>query len=692
MKTIFDIFKNDINAIVKFFFVLVIVLALGTLPSLYAWINIYANWDPYAQAGDVQVALSSRDPGIDLRNGTHVNSSKEVIADVKDDEDIGYRPIDDPDEAVRGVESGRYYAAIIFEDGFTYDMHNYEEAIGDRQPKITYYTNIKKNAVASKVTDAAAEKLLEEINSKYVKEMMTRYFGDTRDAVEDLDTEEAIDDALEQLIGARDALHDYNGAIAGLMSAKGNVTQSIKNAENNLDKGRKDGSSDIASAKEKIEEAKTTIRKVQKQIDTETGKLKTAINDLRSIVKQLQGPVDEQTRAKLAEEGVEAADRVLTLLQDLRAMLPVDPKTTAGRVSADAMDVMISQTEHIVALIESDPTSPEILSDVDTIKKLLSEDLKPSLKLMISEIKSALEKTNPLLKAADGVLDDIEPVLESAGSTVEGIDSSLGGLQVMLTSLETKLDDVIEQVEAADETDKAKIIAEFLGGDPKLYSEFFTSLIQVKAEELFKPVSYGAAMTPFYTIIALWVGGVMLVTLLNTNVDRRRFPGATEAQCFFGRFLIFFLIGQIQAAVVVFGNIFLLHCSPVHPWLMWLSASITSMVFVSLIYALTLAFGDIGRAAVIVIMMVQIAGSSGTYPIEILPDIFEKIYRFFPFPYAINAMRETICGMYGHDFLIYLAQLLIFFLCAIAIGVFVRKPFVGVKAFMAEKMKETEVM
>ena len=692
MKTILDIFRNDIRAIVKFVFVLIIVLALGTLPSLYAWINIYANWDPYAQAGNVEVALASRDSGIDLKDGTHVNSAEEVIADVKDDEDIGYRPLNDPDEAIEGVESGRFYAAIIFEDGFTYDMHHYEEAIGDKQPKITYYTNIKKNAVASKITDAAADKLLENINSKYVEEMLTQYFGDTGDALDEIDTEEAVDTALEQLIGTRDAIHDYNASISQIMSTKGDVSKALKNAEKNLNKGRKDGSSDIASAKKKIKQAKAAIQDVTKEIDKETGELKTAIDDLKNILEQLQGPIDEQTKAQLIEKALEAADRVLTLLQNLRAMLPDDPKTTAGRVAADTLDVMISQTEHIKTLLQNDPTSPEILSDLDTIKDLLDNDLIPSLKLMMTDISKALERTNPLLKAAGGVLDDIDPVLESAGSTVDGLDSSLSGLLTMLTSLEVKLDDIIAKVQAADENDRAGLLAELLGGDANQYSEFFTSLVEVKATELFKPVSYGAAMTPFYTIIALWVGGVMLVTLLNTNVDRRKFPGASETQCFFGRYLIFFLIGQIQAAVVVAGNIFLLHCSPAHPLLMWLSASITSMVFVILIYSLTLAFGDIGRAAVVVIMMVQIAGSSGTYPIEILPDIFDKIYRFFPFPYAINAMRETICGLYGFDFVIYLAQLMIFFLCAVAIGVFVRKPFIGVKTFVAEKMKETEVM
>ena len=108
MKTISSIFKSDIRAIVKHFFVLVIVLAVGTLPSLYAWINIYANWDPYSEAGNVEVALASRDLGIDLADGRHVNSAREVIADVEDEEDIRYVPLEDPEEAVEGVRSGRF--------------------------------------------------------------------------------------------------------------------------------------------------------------------------------------------------------------------------------------------------------------------------------------------------------------------------------------------------------------------------------------------------------------------------------------------------------------------------------------------------------------------------------------------------------------------------------------------------------
>ena len=692
MKTIFAVFKNDIRAIVKYFFVLVIVVAIGTMPSLYAWINIYANWDPYVNTGNLPVALASRDSGIDLKNGTHVNNAEEVIADVKDDEDVAYTPLDDPEEAIEGVRSGRFYAAIVFEDGFTYDMHHFEEAIGDRKAKITYYTNVKKNATAIKMTDAISENLLADINSDYLRNMLTQYFSDTGDVLDEVDTDEAVDTALAQLISTRDAIHDYNASIGQIKSTKGDVTKSLKNARKNLKQARKDGSSDIAKAKAQIDDAKATIDDVKKTIETRTGELKTLISDLKTTVESLQGPLDEAEKQKLKEKALDDTDRVLTILQDLRAMLPDDPQTTAGKAAADALDLMIKHTKNIKALLEKDPTSPAILSDLDTLKQMLTNDLGPSLKLMMTDINKALERTKPMLKSVDGILDDINPVLKSAESTTDSLDASLSSLQAMLTPLETKLDDIIAQVQDADDGDKAEVLTNLLGNDAEQYSTFFTDFVEVETEQYFKPVSYGAAMTPFYSIIALWVGGVMLVTLMNCNVDRRKYPRITETQGFFGRYLIFFLIGQIQAAVVVAGDIFLLHCSPAHPWLMWLAASVTSMVFVALIYALTLAFGDIGRAAVIVIMMLQISGSSGTFPIEILPPIFSKIYLFFPFPYAINAMREAICGLYQNDFVIYLAQLMVFFLAAVAIGVLLRKPFAGVKQFMYDKMRETEVM
>ena len=117
-----------------------------------------------------------------------------------------------------------------------------------------------------------------------------------------------------------------------------------------------------------------------------------------------------------------------------------------------------------------------------------------------------------------------------------------------------------------------------------------------------------------------------------------------------------------------------------------------ALVFSLLIYSLTISFGDVGKAIVVVVMVLQIAGSSGTFPIELLPDVYQKIYHIFPFPYAIDAMRECICGLYGLTWLKNIGCLLIFGAAALLIGLWVRKPFMGLNHFMEEKLEETEML
>ena len=156
--------------------------------------------------------------------------------------------------------------------------------------------------------------------------------------------------------------------------------------------------------------------------------------------------------------------------------------------------------------------------------------------------------------------------------------------------------------------------------------------------------------------------------------------------------LIVCVMGQIQALIIVLGNIYLLHCQVKNPVLFWFASSLTSFTFTLLIYALTLSFGDIGKALVVVMVVIQIAGSGGTYPIEILPEFYRRVYIFFPFPYAINAMRETIGGMYGGVYEKNLAELLIFAVAALLIGLLIRVPFMGINHFVEKRMKDTKMM
>ena len=597
MRTVLSIFKNDIVSVSRRFFALAIIVAISALPALYAWVNIYANGNPYANTGGISIAVASLDPGIELGDGTHVNMTDEVFEELKESDKIGWTFPASAKEAVDGVKSGRYYAAVIFEDNFTYNMYHFEQALLDSKAPITYYENAKRNAIAPKITETAAATLQQSIKTKYLETVFRTVFDETGELADELEKGDMTDTVIDQLSDLRDNLLAYDKAISSFTSNSSEVKSGIASIGNKLSSSRAETRKKASKAKADLAAAKSSI---------------------------------EQLKAALEER---------------KKMLPED-------------------------------------NTVDTTQ----------LEVQIQALEDSLSRLAPLTASISAMMDSIDPVLDNANNTVSALDLSLLQMQKVFRASADEIDDMIAKLQTASDNEKLELLAKLLGGDPEEYARFFTSLVDVEVEEVYSVASYGAAMAPFYSVLAIWVGGVILVSILKTHIDREKFPDATDSQAFFGRFILFFLIGQAQAAVIVAGDIFMLGCAPAHPWLMWLSAAVASLVFVLLIYALTISFGDIGKAIVVVIMVLQIAGSSGSYPIEILPVIFGKGYKFFPFPYAINAMREALCGTYGHDYVIYLAELLIFGVIALAIGLLVRKPFIGMNDFVSEKIEETEVL
>ena len=693
LGNIFRIFASDIKAVSRQFFAVAIILAISVLPALYAWVNIYANGNPYVNTGNIKIAVASNDPGITLDNGKHVNMADEVFDELKESTSIDWQFPESADEAVAGVESGKYYAAIVFENNFTYNMYHFEQALLDKREPLTFYENTKKNAVASKITETAAATLQESINTKYLETVFKVVFDETGSVSDQLaaDGEVSVDSIISQLESFRNTLDSYDRSIDAFLGNSSTLKRSISSAKSNLEANRESGSKDIARARKNLRNAQSSINTLQKVLDKRAAKMDKRLIRLEDFLKTIQGvdPIKPEDRASAGEQ----IGDIITELENFRAMLPDDGSVSGADTLIMTLDTMISKLKEAEKKLDGTPDKiQEILAAIDTVRTLHNDTLRPGFTALVDNMNNTIDLLGPFIVSVSGMLDDVSPVLDAAGDTADSMDDSLIQLQKVLRSASNNIGDIIDKVNAASDDEKLDLLRDLLGGDSDLYGKFFSSLVDVHTEEIYSVASYGAAMTPFYSVLAVWVGGVILVSILKTNADRKKHPDMTESQYFFGRFLIFFIIGQIQAAVIVAGDIFLLDCQPVHPWLMWLSAAVTSLVFVMLIYALTISFGDVGKAIVVVIMVLQIAGSSGSYPIEILPVIFSKIYRFFPFPYAINAMREALCGMYGHDYLIYLGGLLVFGVVGVVIGLVVRKPFIGMNKFFTEKLEETEVL
>lgn len=690
MRTILSIFRSDIGSLSRRFFALAIIVAISVLPALYAWVNIYANGNPYANTGSIEIAVASRDPGLDLNDGTHINMADEVCEDLKTNDKIGWRFPDTADEAVAGVKSGRYYAAVIFEDNFTYNMYHFEQALLDEKAPLTYYENQKRNAIAPKITETAAANVQKSIKTKYLETVFGFIFDETNDVADKLAEDDTAENVIARLKDLRDTLRSYDASISSFTAKSGQIHSGIKNAEGKLKDAADTTDKSASAASADLTKAKQTLEVLKKILENREARIEKERAELEKITKQLNvDGITEAEREALIKQATERANILKADLEGLLAMFPESKGSAAVSAIRAVLQAMISDIDTLNNAY-SDPTAvPTIMEE---LKKLSQKQLSDSVASLISTLDRTISVMEPLMQSMSSMLNGVSPVLDSADVTVSELEASLLQMQKVFRASADKIDGIIDKVEAVDAEDRLAVLIDLLGGDPEAYAEFFSSLVDVDVEEVYSVASYGAAMAPFYSVLAIWVGGVILVSILRTHIDRKKFPEATEAQAFFGRFILFFLIGQMQAAVIVAGDIFLLNCQPVHPWLMWISAAVTSFVFELLIYALTISFGDIGKAIVVVIMVLQIAGSSGSYPIEILPPIFGKIYKFFPFPHAINAMREALCGTYRHDFVIYLAYLLIFAVVALAIGLLIRKPFLGMNNFVSEKIEETEVL
>ncbi len=690
MRTVFSIFVNDIKSVSRRFFALAIIVAISALPALYAWVNIYANGNPYGNTGNIKIALASRDPGIDLEDGTHVNAAEEIFDEMRGSDKIGWQFLDSPEDAIEGVRSGEYYAAIVFEEDFTYNMYNFEQAMLDRTASLTFYENAKANAIASKIAETAASNLQASIKTKYLETVFAAVFDSTNKIADELREGDTVDTVISQLEDLRDTLRAYDSAISAFTSKSGSIHSGISSAKKKLAKAEKSASSSASNAESDLTKARNTLAVLKKILENREARIEKERSALEETLNKLTGGgISEEEKERLKELAKEEANALKSDLEGLLALFPESSDSGAVMAIRAVLGAMISDIDTLTAAFD-DPTAIKTISE--ELKKLSQESLSESVGSLIDTIDRTLKLMAPLMESMSAMLDGIDPVLDSADNTISSLDASLLQMQDLFGASADKIDDIIDRVNAAADSDKLDILIDLLGGDPEEYAKFFSSLVNVDVQEVYSVASYGAAMSPFYSVLAIWVGGVILVSILKTHIDRKKFPDATEAEAFFGRFILFFLIGQLQAAVIVAGDIFLLGCAPVHPWLMWLSAAITSFVFVLLIYALTISFGDVGKAIVVVVMVLQIAGSSGSYPIEILPPVFGKIYKFFPFPHAINAMREALCGLYRHDFAVYLSYLLIFAVVALVIGLLIRKPFLGMNNFVSEKIEETEVL
>lgn len=598
MSNIWRVFVRDLKRLARVPLALVIIGGALITPSLYAWFNISAFWDPFDNTKNLSIAVVNLDAGGSTSMTGELNVGDQLVAQLKDNDDLGWHFLSES-EAMDSIKSGESYAAFVVPKTFTEDLLSL--TTGDfTQPKLLYYVNEKLNGVAPEITDTGATTIQTQM----------------------------IDAFTEQVADA---------VATAIKSGGGEAEQDLINAQAKI-------ITDLEAANQVVAQTRDHLAGLQADIAA-------------------------------SREGLQANAVVLSdidrALGDAQATL-TDARTLTDTAQADLLRLAgEATTGHVIG------------------SSAVAEGT--------SAVLAALGRVSGATSSLSAAVDAQRTILENAGTLLSGLDQQLVQTSAALTSLDADL--------AAVQGDMSLAISDLnaLSGaalwqdlqalttlDPEQIAQFMSTPVVVEQHTIFPTKTYGSQMAALFINLSLWIGAFVLVVILKLNVDREEIPNLTERQGYLGRWLLFAVIAIAQAITLSIGNM-IIGVQHVNPFVFFVTPVLIGLAYLSIIYALSVTFGYIGKGLAVILVIVQIPGASGIYPIQLMPEFFQSLYPFFPFTYGIDAMREVISGFAGLAYWRYLGMLLLFAALSFFLGLVLRRHVANLTRLFTREVAETEL-
>nr|WP_031367847.1 YhgE/Pip domain-containing protein [Clostridium botulinum] len=714
MKNIFKIYNRDLQNIITNWVAIVVMLGLMILPSLYAWFNIKSSWDPYSNTKSISVAVVNKDKAAFFK-GQSINVGEELVNKLKINKNIGWKFVDEK-EAEKGVKYGKYYASIMIPEDFSYKILSITR---DKQekPTLIYSVNEKSNAVAPKITSKGVTTIQSEVTKIFVKTVNGIIFEMFNKLGIELEKgKPKLKDLMNMIFYVNDKIPEINASIDKL--EKGAIT-----LEEFIEKINKD----IPLIKDTINRALSAGDKTKLFLS----KSKEGINNAAPYIKQdlIIARKINSTAEVLIEEGVDligknsskARENLLSskdkltnvkeILNSILELIDIINRDKKNIIMNDFENKIKDMKERVNNKIENINT---VISSIDRGEKVSVEVLN-RLNNKANGIDSILEKTiedfNPkIVPAINNVLNDLIVVADNTiqllknanenlpGATelldkgYTGAEKGIKGIKILksnLPSIEKSIGEVSNKLKTLDDDEKLNEIIKLMKSNAKIESDFISNPVEIKENRIYPIPNYGSAMAPFFTTLSLWVGALILVSILSVEV--KDIKGAKKLKVhekYFGRYFTFMTIAIFQALIVSLGDIYLLKVYVSNKSIFILFSIFISIIFSMIIYTLVSVFGNVGKALGVILLVLQISASGGTFPIEVTPRFFQRINPLLPFTYAVSGMREAVGGVIEGILLRDIIILLIYFTLSILLALLLKKKLEKVNKNFVKKFKE----
>lgn len=736
MRNIIAIFKRDLSRIRGSVVALIVAVGLVIVPTLYAWFNIAGSWDPYGNTGNLKVAVANSDNGYmsDLIP-VRVNIGDTVVSALRENDQLDWRFVSESD-AVEGVRSGEYYAAVVIPENFSSRMMTVFSSDAEHA-EIVYYENQKANAIAPRVTDKAASTVRQQIDETFAKTISDVGLATTSSLLEFMDGDQIAAYASNlsgTLAGAITTLRDASGSVdefAGLLQSSTGLLDSTSDLLASAGAASKD-------AEALVGDAKTGLSGMHDALDAAVAAINQSLKDSAGDYDAAAKAIDEafgaadahvsltvtQLRdasadvAKRASDMRDVQDNILAVERDVEGSnLPEKLKAelvqkidivanTVGNV-ANQQELLAKHLSDAAASLETG--AADARAKAQAVKDGIAEargsiggvkdSYNATLKQQISDLSDAVAD---VARRGSDMADDLGATVTDLSHAASALSDDLAGAHAVLADASADL------VSAADDLQRLKEgldtavtsgdldrVRELIGSDPAALADALAAPVALDRQAVYHIKNYGSAMAPFYTTLSIWVAGIVLAAMLKANVDEadvKALGNPRLHELYLGRYAFFALLAFAQATLVCAGDLLFFGIQCEHPFQFMLVGWLAGFVFSNMIYTLTVSFGDIGKAIAVVLLVMQVAGSGGTFPIEMTADFFQAVYPFLPFTHAINAMHAAMAGAYGMEFWIELGTLSLYLIPSLALGLVFRRPVIRANRWIIEKLEETKLM
>ncbi|MBR0405854.1 MAG: YhgE/Pip domain-containing protein [Eggerthellaceae bacterium] len=728
-----DIFFTDMRLGFQSVIGVVVIMLLVITPSLYAWFNIAGSWDPYSNTGNLKVAVANEDEGskgelIPMR----MNIGDTIVSQLRGESGFDWVFVDE-DKAVEGVYDESYYAAIVIPKDFSRNMMTYLTDNAD-YPNVIYYTNEKENPIAPIITQKGANSIQEGIRSTFtqrVDEVGLNLAVDLADYVTNPNLSgyaakmgKHLDDAIRNIgdgASAMRTLSSLSVTTANVVSTASVALEGIrassdtaKNALGNAENGVTDASEAFATSATIVDQALSgssgTLDSISEDIDASLADLESntanvpgvihiaadvledAAGYMREIAQIAQEAANEETDPEKREEALAEAARLAAFAESMTNL--ADTASSAANRSDGLADRIEDTRGDLRGLVVQADQS------LDETRSFYHNSIESAANDVEATVRSTSDAIHAIMNGLEG---SVAGLSENAGNLTSQLNTLSGELTETATKLDTTADNVSKAKkrlsDALSSGDMKQIESAILGSDPSTMSERMAAPLEEKREPLYSVANFGSAMAPFYTVLCLWVGALVLVSTLEVHVTeermerlRRRYAKVRAFHEYVGRYGIFAFISLLQSLLVLLGDLCLLHIQCVHPILFVVFGVLIGQVFCLFVYTLSELFGDVGKALCVILLIMQVAASGGTFPVEMLDPMLSNIVPFLPFFHGMNLLKECVAGIYWPSVGGNVAFFLTMVGTVLLIGIAARKPFRKLDNWFEGQLEKTGFM